>query len=213
METISTARETSKKGCMVAFVLEVLRSGSDDDLVDFNVSWLLDGVSDCARDRVGRNSHFHELAQVLSGCLVRTALGEFRGNSTRRDHCAPDILGMQFHSEPFSQGAARGLGRAINGSTRSKHFDPENGSDVNDVTALLLLHVRKGGGNSIEKPFDIDVNLPVPLLYLKGLNRCDGHNTAVVEEHIDAAEPVDGPFDQRFDFCALRHIGGQSDGL
>src|SRR5438477_150234 len=46
---------------------------------------------------------------------------------------------MQFHPEPFSQGAARGLGRAINCCTRSEHFDPENGSDVNDVTALLLL--------------------------------------------------------------------------
>src|ERR1700680_2727925 len=213
METISTARETSKKGCMVAFVLEVLRSGSDDDLVDFNVSWLLDGVSDCARDRVGRNSHFHELAQVLSGCLVRTALGEFRGNSTRRDHCAPDILGMQFHPEAFSQGAARGLGRAINRSTRSEHLDPENGSDVNDVTALLLLHMRQGSGNSIEKPFDIDVNLPVPLIDLKSLHRCDGHDTGVIDEHIDAAETFDGSLDQRFHFHALRHICGKSDGL
>src|ERR1700686_2575917 len=94
METISTARETSKKGCMVAFALEVLRSGPDDDLVDFHVGWLLDGVSDGARDRVGRNSHFHKLAQILSGCLVRAALRELRGNSTWRDHCAPDILGM-----------------------------------------------------------------------------------------------------------------------
>src|SRR5882757_6476467 len=120
---------------------------------------------------------------------------------------------MQFHPEPFSQGAARGLGRAINRSTRSEHFDPENGSDVNDVTALLLLHVRQGSGNSIEKPFDIDVNLPVPLLYLKGLDRCDGHNTGVIEEHIDAAETVDGPLDERFHFCALRHIGGKSEAL
>src|SRR5713226_3023150 len=120
---------------------------------------------------------------------------------------------MQFHPEPFSQGAARGLRRAINRSTRSEHFDPENGSDVNDVTALLLLHVRQGSSNSIEKPFDIDVNLPVPLLYLKGLDRCDGHDTGVIEEHIDAAETVDGPLDERFHFCALRHISGKSDGL
>src|SRR5258708_32502748 len=45
---------------------------------------------------------------------------------------------------------------AIDRSTRSKHFDPKNGSDVDDVTALLLLHLRQGGSNSIEKPFDID---------------------------------------------------------
>ena len=81
------------------------------------------------------------------------------------------------------------------------------------MTALLLLHMRQGGGNSIEKPFDIDVNLPVPLVHLKGLDRRDGHNTRVIKEHIDATEAVDGPFDQRFHFCALRHIGGKSDGL
>src|SRR6266446_6741533 len=60
--------------------LEVLRRGPDHDLVDFHVGWLLDGVSDCACDRVGRNSHFHELAQILSSCLLRAALRELRRN-------------------------------------------------------------------------------------------------------------------------------------
>src|SRR2546423_8907896 len=105
---------------------------------------------------------------------------------------------MQFHPEAFSQGAARGLGRTINRSTRSEHFDPENGSDVNDVPAFLLLHLRQSSGNSIEKPFDIDVNLAVPFIYLKGLDRCDGHDTGVIDEHIDATETVDGLLDERF---------------
>src|SRR5712675_3124042 len=86
--------------CIVSSASEVLRRGPDDDLVDFHVGWLLDGVSDCARDRVGRNGHFHKLAQILSGYLLRAALRKLRGNSTWRDHCAPDILGMQFHPEP-----------------------------------------------------------------------------------------------------------------
>ena len=38
-------------------------------------------------------------------------------------------------------------------------------------------------------------------------------NAGVIEEHIDAAETVDGPFDERFQFCALRHIGSKSDDL
>src|SRR5205814_7290210 len=85
------ARETFRKRCTVCLALEVLRDGPDDNLVDFYVGWLLDGVSDGASDRVGRNRHFHKLAQILSGCLVRTALREFRGNGAGRDHCAPDI--------------------------------------------------------------------------------------------------------------------------
>ena len=72
---------------------------------------------------------------------------------------------------------------------------------------------QQRGGNSIEKPFDIDVDLPVPLLYLEGLDRFDGHNAGVIEEHIDPAETVDGLLDERFYWCALRHIGGKSDGL
>src|SRR4029077_19862623 len=56
--------------------------------------------------------------------------------------------------------------------------------------------------------------LPVPFIYLKGPDWCDGHNAGVIEEHIpDAAETVDGPLDERFHFCALRHISGKSDGL
>jgi len=37
------------------------------------------------------------------------------------------------------------------------------------VTALLLLHVRQGGGNSVEHAPDIDVNLPIPFLHLEEL--------------------------------------------
>src|SRR5260370_35192934 len=59
----------------------------------------------------------------------------------------------------------------------------------------------------------MDVILPVPFIYLEGLDRCDGHDTRVIEEHIDAAETVDGPLYERFHFCALRHIGGKSDSL
>jgi len=39
------------------------------------------------------------------------------------------------------------------------------------------------------------------------------HNAGVIEEHIDAAETIDGPLDERFHFCALHYIGGKSDGL
>src|SRR6202043_1742239 len=94
-----------------------------------------------------------------------------------------------------------------------EHLDPENRGYVNDVAALLLLHVGQRSCNAIEKSFDIDVNLPIPFIYLKGLDRCDGHNTGVIDEHIDAAKTLDGPLDERFHFRALCHIGGKTDGL
>jgi len=48
--------------------------------------------------------------------------------------------------------------------------------------------------------FDIDVNLPVPFIYFKGSDRCDRHDTEVIEEHIESAETVDGQLDERFHF-------------
>jgi len=96
---------------------------------------------------------------------------------------------------------------------RAIDFDPENRSDVDDVTALLLQHVRQNGGDPVEESFDIDVNLAVPFLYPQSLDRCDGHDPGVIEEHIDAATTIDGPLDERFHFCAFGHIGGKSDGL
>jgi hypothetical protein len=57
------------------------------------------------------------------------------------------------------------------------------------------------------------VNLPVPLIYLEGLDRCDRHDTGIIDEYLNAAESVDGLSDERFHFCALRHISGKSDSL
>lgn len=54
-------------------VLEILRRRPDNDLVDFHLVRLLDGVSDRACDRVCRNGHFVKLVQVLSGRLLRAA--------------------------------------------------------------------------------------------------------------------------------------------
>jgi hypothetical protein len=57
---------------------------------------------------------------------------------------------------------------------RSSDFDPKKDSVIrvrfhrlreklNDVTALLFLHLRQSGGNSVQNSLDVDVNLPIPL--------------------------------------------------
>jgi hypothetical protein len=56
---------------------------------------------------------------------------------------------MKFHPQPFSQRAHSRLGGAIDHAARGQHFDPENRSYVDDVTALLFLHVRQGSGDAI----------------------------------------------------------------
>ena len=53
--TLPQAQQRYKLGAVVGLRLEVLRRRPDDNLVNFHLGWLLDGVSDRARDRVGRN--------------------------------------------------------------------------------------------------------------------------------------------------------------
>src|SRR5437588_822961 len=37
--------------------------------------------------------------------------------------------------------------------------------------------------------------------------------SSIPSPSVNATATVDGPLDERFHFCALRHIGGKSDGL
>src|SRR5260370_41259279 len=63
--------------------LEILHRRADDHLIDFHIDRLLDCVSDRSLYRAGRDGHFHELAQILSGRFVRAALRQFGGNRAR----------------------------------------------------------------------------------------------------------------------------------
>src|SRR5262245_52713195 len=58
---------------LLALHARLLRRGPDDDLVDFHLGRLLDGVSDRLRERGGRNRHCVELAQILSWRFLRAA--------------------------------------------------------------------------------------------------------------------------------------------
>jgi hypothetical protein len=76
------------------------------------------------------------------------------------------------------------------------------------VTALLLLHLRQDGGNSVQNSLDVDVNLPIPFLHFERMDWRDGHNASVIHQDVDAAEPLDGSLDERFHFDALRDVDG-----
>jgi hypothetical protein len=47
----------------------------------------------------------------------------------------------------------------------------KNRGEVDDVTALLLLHLGQDGGNSVQNTLVVDVNLPIPFLHLKKTDR------------------------------------------
>src|SRR6266850_2138202 len=82
---------------------------------------------------------------------------------------------------------------------------------VNDAGIMLIAPIQALKVEEWER--QIDVNLPFPFLHLEGLDRRDEHNTGVIHDDIDAAEIVDGSFDECFHFGALRHVDGEPDSL
>src|SRR5262245_3747240 len=77
MRRVDHDRTAAESSVIVAMhslrsTLQLLRRGPDDDLVDFHLGRLFDGVSDRARDRASRNSDFVEVAHILSGRFLRT---------------------------------------------------------------------------------------------------------------------------------------------
>jgi hypothetical protein len=81
------------------------------------------------------------------------------------------------------------------------------------VTALLFLHLRQDGGNSVQNSLYVDVNLPIPFLHLQKIDGRNGHNAGVIYQDVNAAEALDGAFDERLHFDALRHVDGEAGSL
>jgi hypothetical protein len=57
--------------------------------------------------------------------------------------------------------------------------------------------LRQDGGNSVKNSLDVDVNLPISFLHLEKTDWRDGHNAGVIHQDVDAAEALDGSFDER----------------
>ena len=70
----------------------------------------------------------------------RSQSGCFRDQEQNRHH--------RLESAALQSTRSR-LGGAVDRPTGGEHFDPENRGHVNDVAALLLLHVGQGSGNPI----------------------------------------------------------------
>ena len=170
-----------------SLVLEVLRRRPDDNLVNFHLGWLLDGVSDRARDRVGRNGHFVELAQILSGRFLRAAFRELRGNSARRNYGAANVVGLMLHAEALSHRPHGEFRRTVDSAARREDFDASDRSDVDDMTLFLLLHDRQHRGHPVQEALDVHIDHPVPFFDLDRRHRRDRHDPGIVNDHVDPA--------------------------
>ncbi|MNL47431.1 hypothetical protein D3C87_1702210 [compost metagenome] len=98
------------------------------------------------------------------------------------------------------------FGGGIDGTAGADLVAGDRG-DVDDVAALLLLHVRKCSTDAVEHALEVDVDGAVPILDLAALQWRVRHQPGIVEHDVDAAMEPDGVIDQALDLLERRYVG------
>src|SRR5258708_1438846 len=187
--------------------LEILSRRSYYDFIDIHIGRLFDGIGNRAGDGICRNGQSPvKLVHRLRRCLVGSTCLQLRVDRTWRDDGGPNPVSMHFRAQAFTQRTDSGLGGAINSTARRKHFDAKDGSSIDNVAALLLLHMGQSGRNSVEHTLDIEVDHAVPLVDLQKRKRRDWHNTGIVDQDIDLSVCVDGLLHQSLDLRPICYV-------
>ena len=77
-----------------------------------------------------------------------------------------------------------------------RHLVAGHRRDVDDVAALLRLHVRQRRGDAVQHALDVHIDHAVPVLHLAALQRRVRHQAGVVEDHVDAPVSLHGTIDE-----------------
>ena len=131
---------------------------------------------------------------------------QFGRDRARRDDRGADIVGLHFLPQPLGDHAHGMLGGRIDGAARA-HLVAGDRRDVDDVAALLRLHVRQRGGDAVEHALDVDVDHPIPVVDLQRSSGECGIRPALLR--ITSMRPCDcdGAVDQTLDLVAVGDVG------
>src|SRR5215813_196515 len=119
------------------------------------------------------------------GSDLRGELGGHVGlNQTWRDCIHPDVSGSQFPGHRLGQSNQSCLGCAVGSLTDVSCF-PHHRGDVDDHPPALLDHRPSDGADQRERPAQIGVQLPVPVLVFDAHHQGVDRDSGVVDQHVD----------------------------
>ena len=81
-----------------------------------------------------------------------------------------------------------------------------NRGKVDELTAVLVLHPRKHGGDAVQDALDVDVHHLFPLVHLERVERGERHQAGVVDKYVYRAVLLDRTGDQVLDLIPVRHV-------
>ena len=102
-----------------------------------------------------------------------------------------DLGGERLHPAVDAE-LRRGVGGAV-----LEAGEPGGRGDRDDVSGALLAHDRQDGAGDVHRADEARGDLPVHLLGRELLEEAGVEAGGVVDEHVDAAEAVDGRLDRR----------------
>ncbi len=144
---------------------------AEQDLVDVDVLRLAHGKDDGTRKAVGGDRHaLIEGAHIFRDVCLRDAVGQLGRDRAGRNDGGADVVGLHLLPQPFRYHPHGMLGGGID-RTAGADLVAGNGRYVDDVAALLRLHVRQRSADTVEHPFQVDVDGAVPILHLAALER------------------------------------------
>jgi hypothetical protein len=110
-----------------------------------------------------------------------------------------------FTPEPFGDHAHGMLGRRVDDAAGPRLM-PDNRRHVDNVAALLGLHLRKCGRDTEKDAFELHIDHAFPVGDLQSLEGRIRHEARVVEKHVDLATRFHGMIDQRLHLAGTRHV-------
>ena len=152
---------------------------------------------------------------VLDGVVVvRDQLG-FDG--TGLENTDSDVLLRDFLAERFGEPVHSELRHVVRGEVRPCLPAGDRGDvhDVRDAAQIILgggQQVRQGGLGHEEQAVLVDRDHPLPLRDILSEDGSEQHQTGVVDEDVEASEPVDDRLHGAFGLDAVGDVGGHGEG-
>lgn len=147
------------------------------------------------------------VGDAVRGDRQRAGVEEVGAEDARLDDHRLDPERCHLHGERFTDAGDRELRRAVQADA-GLALETRPGTDVHQPPGPLLAHDGQHGTGDIDQAEDVEVEQRPGLRVGDLLQRAEQAAAGVVDQDVDAPEPVHGGLDRLRDAVVVRHVQG-----